>query len=185
MIRAGVAGCHGSQDWTKTLRTFKEMWCVDNCSAALQGQGLYEAGGSLCWLSLEVEGPAPADPVTMQGLTDLKNEMFVPISVAGREGPSQRIVFPANILAYVKEVPSTYPRNMAILGSKALVAAWWATRLMMACNCVACCGAVSAASYMCVAVACLNLTLETHPAVNLVSCQCCFTHASSFALCVR
>lgn len=127
---APVAIMEDGQGTKGSMSGYKEVWNCARAAQSLVAEHLYEAGGSIAWTSLALPSPVPADSPTLQQVMDFKTQ-FVPIELAGRS----RIVWPGVVLCAladdsIDKCKDKHPAELALVGNKAVVMAWWVSCLM-------------------------------------------------------
>ena len=103
------------------LQSFKEMWRCDSAYTTLEACKVYEAGGSLMWVS-PLETKVPCTPFSFSQVKEL-GQLF-------QEDPDlKRIIYPSTVQCYLEShtdlKPDQCPSALALVDGSGLVMSWW------------------------------------------------------------
>ena len=103
------------------MKSFKEMWRCDAAYKTLESCHLYEAGGSLMWVS-PLTTQVPCTPPSFAQVKEL-GQLFRCVPEL------DRIIYPATIHCYLDShtdlKPDQFPKGLGLIGGSGLIMAWW------------------------------------------------------------
>jgi len=109
------------------IGSYKEVWNHENCKSSMALNGVYEAGGNVCWFDPEIlVSELPTEDPPLQWLREYAALAFRPETIRGSRRP--RIRFPIAMEGYVysADVPrDRYPSNLKPLAGHAVIYAWY------------------------------------------------------------
>lgn len=109
------------------IGSYKGVWTHNNCKSSVELNGLYEAGGNVCWFGPQLfESELPTEDPPLQWLKGYATSAFRPETIRGSQ--RARIRFPAAMEGYVysADVPrDRYPSNLKLLAGHSVLYAWY------------------------------------------------------------
>ena len=86
------------------IGSYKEVWSHENCKKSVDLNGVYEAGGNVCWFDPEIiVSELPTEDPPLQWLREYAALAFRPETIRGSKIP--RIRFPITMEGYVYSAP--------------------------------------------------------------------------------